>query len=477
MGLLSLFDRILGGGYSTLPPVSESKFLGLIDDQRAIIMTPSLVHGPGASGPDVPGDGNSAVFACLMALSMGTVEPSLRVHRHLSVDRQEWLPDHPLQQLLDRPNPFMDGRELRFWMQWARHSHGNAYLRKVRSGNDLTGNVVELWPISPARCGPIRYDRSTNYIDAYRYHYAPGKHEDIPIGNIVHIRNGVDSNDDRLGMSALRRLTQLVASDEEAAKFAAALLKNYAVPGLVVMPAKDTEISRDQAEDLKARITASLSGDNRGHVSVLSNGADVKQFGFSPNDLDLKALHQIPEARICAVMRVPPAVAGLSVGLEQTSNYASFREVREMFAESTLAPEWAMDESKLNQQLVPDFDRSGRIELHYDLSEVRALQEDVNAKVTRLQVGVAGGWILPNEARQEIGMEPLPELDQRPAAVDQPPALRIVKALEGKQFSPTALPVLFEALADLAEPQFRADMETYLDAQRREVRRRVAGNG
>src|SRR6185295_15858246 len=126
-------------------------------------------------------------------------------------------------------------------------------------------------------------------------------------------------------------------------------------------------------------------------VGVLSNGAKMEQFGFSPEQMNLKALHQIPEARIAAVMRVPPAVAGLSVGLEQTSNYASFREVREMFTEGTLAPEWALVASKFQQQLLPDFSSDRTLSVEFDLTDVRALQGDENEKYTRLDNAVKTG--------------------------------------------------------------------------------------
>jgi hypothetical protein len=117
----------------------------------------------------------------------------------------------------------------------------------------------------------------------------------------------------------------------------------------------------------------------------------------------------------------------------------------------------------------------------FDLSEVRALQEDVNEQYKRLDLAVAGGWVKPNEARQEVGFEPLPEFDQPeppalPAAAEDDedmPVMRIVKALESKQFTPEALPALFGALADLAEPQLSRELSDFLDGQRRRVKSRL----
>jgi phage portal protein BeeE len=110
----------------------------------------TLVHGPGASGTLVK-DSNSAVFACLMAIATAYPEPPLTVYRKASSGNDKKLVDSPLQAILDRPTPngelSMD--EILFWTAWAKHVDGNAYWLKVRSGNAESGNVIELWPVSP----------------------------------------------------------------------------------------------------------------------------------------------------------------------------------------------------------------------------------------------------------------------------------------------------------------------------------------
>jgi HK97 family phage portal protein len=494
MGFLALLEKALGGGYSNLPaingdpvrvlgtPEREMKFTGLIDDVRAAITVRTLIHGPGASSSGWSGgDANSAVFACLMALSKAYIEPPLRVYKKLPDGERDHLPDHQLQLLLNDPHPFISAAELGWWVQWCKNCDGNAYLRKIRAGNEDTGNVVQLQPISPRLIGPV--SARGEYLTAYKYEYESGRFEFIPPHNVVHYRLGIDDRDHRLGLAPLKRLAREVSSDDTANAWTAALLKNNAVPGLVVTWDKETaSISRDQAEEIKERVNYAFSGENAGRTAVLQPGGDLKQFGFSPEQLNLEAIHTIPESRIAAVMGVPAAVAMLMIGLQQTSNYASMREVREMFAEGTLIPQWTLDEAKLNHQLVPDFDARRGIEVAFDLSEVRALQEDVNEQYKRLDLAVQGGWVLPNEARQEVGFEPRPEFDKLPEPVvpavnededEEAPVLRIVKALEAKQFTPEALPALFSALADLAEPGLRRDLEAFMDGQRRRIKSKL----
>src|SRR5262249_53927078 len=145
-----------------------------------------------------------------------------------------WLADAPLQSLLQKPNPAHSNLEAWFWTCWAKHLDGNAYLRKIRSGNSTAGNVIELWPLSPSLVKPVTYPNTSDFISAYRYQLSPTQYEDIPTENIVHFRLGIDDRDMRLGLSPIKRLVREVASDQAATQFTDALLRNFGVPGLVV---------------------------------------------------------------------------------------------------------------------------------------------------------------------------------------------------------------------------------------------------
>lgn len=426
-------------------------------------------------------DGNSAVFACLMALAFAHIEPPLKVLRQPTPETDPtWLVASPLQGLLDNPNPWHDNLELWFWTAYARHCDGNAYLRKIRAGDEIGGAVVELWPVSPRLIRPITEPNSPNFIDYYEYEYAPGRRERIDTQNVIHFRIGIDDRDMRLGLSPLKRLIREIASDEEATHFADALLHNFGIPGLVVQtPAEAPELSREEALALKANVADSFGNGNRGNVGILQGGADMKQFGFSPEQLNLEALHNVPETRIAAVMGVPPAVAGLGVGLAQTSNFASLKQVRENFTEVKLIPTWRMDAAKLNTQLKPDFSDDRSTWIQHDLTNVRALQEDETAKYQRLSLGVQGYWIRPSEARVRVGLIADPELDSiwlnRATSAGQPFGTTAAKALESKQLETAGLPETFQAIVDRLEPSLEHALDGYFDGVRRRTNRALVG--
>jgi len=385
----------------------------------------TLVHGPGA-GVDTSSL-NSAVFACLMTVASSYPEPPLCVYRKTSQGKSEKIEDHPLQILIDAPTPNgeLSTEEIQFWTAWALHVDGNAYWLKVRSGDALTGNVIQLWPVSPSLMAPVTERNSGDWISYYQYRIAPNQTVAVPVKNVIHFRLGLDDRDMRKGLAPLKHLVRQISTDDEADRFVDALLKNFAVPGLVVIPAQGVSVnSESEADRIADKMRRKFGNDNRGNVAVMSKEVTVEQFGFSPKDLDLSVLHRIPEERISAVIGVPAIVAGLGAGLDRAT-YANFKEAREMFTEQKLIPQWRTSARKLNTSLKPDFTQDKKIYIDYDLTNVRTLQEDEDSKYKRLTEAVGKPFIKRNEARTDVGLDPIPEWDTEDAEPPAPPPVPV----------------------------------------------------
>ena len=209
-------------------------------------------------------------------------------------------------------------------------------------------------------------------------------------------------------MSPLKALLREVFTDDEAANFTAALLKNMGVPGLVVSPDSDqVEITPEEAEGTKADIKAKFTGNRRGEAIVMTTKTKIEQFGFSPEELLLRELRRIPEERVSAAVGIPAVVIGFGAGLDR-STFTNFREAREAAYEQGIIPMQAFLAEDVRWQLLVDFESELRVhELRFgfDLSKVRVLQEDEFRKWQRLDAGVRGGWIQVYEARQATGQE------------------------------------------------------------------------
>jgi HK97 family phage portal protein len=466
-------------GWDQLPsPVTERKASWTIDDYRAVIVSP-LVHGPGATDLLAGAYGssaNSAVFACLQVIATALAEPELKVYRIAAGERVE-VDDAPITDLLKRPNPHMTLDTLLWYLSNCLKVDGNAYWRKMRAGNPDTGNVVELWPISPSRLEPRTIRDSGDFISFYRYYIKPGQYEDIPVENVVHFKTGLDDKDHRLGCAPLKRLAREVSSDDQATRYADRLLANLAINGLSMEFDKEMgPIDRATADEMKARIQSAYSGDNVGAVSVLSPGAKLVSHGFSPEQMDLKVLHRVPEERIAAVLGVPAIVAGLGAGLDR-STYSNFSEAREAFTEMTLIPSWRSVAATITLSLLPDFMSEKSAVVDFDIDDVRALGDDERKKATRLSIYVTAGILDVNEARAEIGREPRapsPPADAAaPALPASPPEARSrprILTLPYREIkAPDDLPGQFGRLKDNLEPDWFSEIESFLTAQLRRV--------
>jgi HK97 family phage portal protein len=478
----------------------------------------TLIHGPAAWQQPGNADGNSAAFACLQVLASSAIEPPLRVYRDLGDGQPERLDEHPAQALLDDPNPALTPEELYFWLWWALHLDGNSYLLKRRAGGTafdaVRGNVVELWPISPTRITPVTDKDSQAFIDHYDLTISPSEKQPIPTENIVHLRLGLDDRDHRLGLSPFKRLTRAISTDEEAGKYIETFLKNYGVPGVVVV-LQDAQITETQALDIKRRFQAEFGDEGRGRVGILNNGATVESVGSTLEQASVGTLRDVPEARIAAVLGVPPAMAGLTVGLQQTSNYASMRQITENFTERKLVPLWRMLGAKLSHRsgLRPDFFGSDQnIVIRHDLSQVRALQEDEDKKFERYVKALTNGGITLEEFRTALGydaaMQPeetvfvpstlaptkAADLVQEPLALPAEPepaplppgeeedeeAEPATASRNGQKARRSVLrqfPELLEAMVELQAPAMQSDVQGVLDSQAQRLARGLNGNG
>ena len=349
------------------------------------------------------GSANSAVIACLNVLSTAFSEPLLQICKMDSFGNKEILNNHPVESLYKRPNPFMSAGLLSHYIVLAINTIGDAFLYKNRNAQ---GKVVQLVPIMP-NLVEVR-GNSEELITHYEYyqHGKGGENLKIPVGDVVHIRQGIDPNDHRRGHAPLKGVLREILGDEAAGQWSAALLHNMAVPGVVLSPRNDSlgGPTREEAEAISESYKQKFGGNNRGAPMVLSGSMNVDIVSFSPDQMKLQELRRLPEERISAVLGVPAILAGLGAGLD-SATYNNTRELREFFTEQKLIPLWKMVASELTHQLLePDFGQDNAT-CEFDYNKVRALAEDMDELYKRGNTGVQGGWITIGEARKVVGLD------------------------------------------------------------------------
>lgn len=312
-------------------------------------------------------------------------------------------PESELQSLFDQPNEFYTMAHLVTALVFDLTTSGNAY---VLPGTDGDGKVTELWWAPSFSIEPKWEDAEpTVFIDHYLYQSGSAPEKRLDPKDVLHFRFGVDPRNTRKGLSPLRGLLREIATDDEAAAFTAALLKNGGVPGLVISPTStDAELPQEEIEAAVSRLESKFSGNRRGKVLGLTGPVNVEQFGFSPQQMDLSLLRDVAEERVTAALGVPAAVIGFGAGLQTSKVGATMRELIQMGHHNGVIPLQRIIEDTVNQHLGPHFE--GATQIEFDLSQVQALREDQDSLANRMERLVRSGVITRAMALTELGFEP-----------------------------------------------------------------------
>ena len=344
---------------------------------------------------------NELVFACINEKATSLPEATLRAYRRTK-DGEEEIPDHPLRQLMQKPNPFMTEFELMEMTVTYLDIAGNAFWEKGRSA---AGRVVEIWPLRPDRVRIV--PDNVKYISQYVYEIG-GIWYPLDPDDVIHFKY-FHPTDYFFGMSPLKAISRAVGTDNEATDFVQSMLQNNATPATVVT----TQTAIDEA--LSTRLSRiwkkKFGGKNRGEPAILQAGMDVKSIGMNLRDLEFPDLRTVSETRICSGFGVPPILVGANAGL-QRSTFSNYKEARESFWEETLSPLMVRLGGRVNLGMMPEYGSDSNVYCRFDTTNVRALQENENDKWSRATAAKKDGIITKNEARSVLGYKPVPDGDK-----------------------------------------------------------------
>lgn len=312
------------------------------------------------------------------------------------------LPDHHLVRLLNAPNPFMSRGQLWSTVVVDRYLGGNAYLLKAR--NSMLGNVQELWRLRPDRV-KIVPDKET----FCKYEYTlPGQPTiTFEYRDVMHFKTRNPLND-YYGMPPMMAISGRLDID----RYMAGFLKTFfelggTGPGSILTVNK--KVSEEAKEEIRKRFRNQFGGSGGWHEMMILEGVEssYQQLGLNRGLRDAlpKELDQMSEARIAMVFGIPGSILGLLIGYE-SSSYANKRQDWQVLWDVTMTPLLSDLDDVLNLSLIPEF--GGIDEVLFDLSDIKALQEDVDKLHDRARKNFQiGGWSF-EEFRDATGKDPEP---------------------------------------------------------------------
>lgn len=315
------------------------------------------------------------------------------------------VPTNALQALLDKPNEFYSMQHLLAGTVFSLVTDGNGYWIPAQSSNSRTS---ELWYAPHDTMEPMWPKDGKEFISHYRYRPTGGTELRLEVDEVIHFRESFDPQNARKGLSPLKGLLREIWTDNEAAVFTAALLRNGGVPGLMLSPKGDHTISKEDADATKAIIDTKFTREGRGRTIVMAGETNLEQFGFTPQQLDLSPLRNIAEERVTAAVGVPAAVVGFGAGLQSTKVGATMRELRQLAWHNGVIPLQEIIAAEILRSLGEEFKAPG---ITFDRSEVAALRENEDSIARRVERLVRAGILTRAEAKAELGIETVPADD------------------------------------------------------------------
>jgi len=250
-----------------------------------------------------------------------------RVGRRLRPDSPGALPiDHPLERLLQNPNPVFDMSDLlELSSQWL-DATGNSIWLKVRDGN---GAVVELWPASVLS---FQIERGADGLPE-SYRFLPSNSV-IPASDIIHIRRPDIRMSPFFGHGIISDILDTAKAETAVQLFQSRFFENDAMPRAVLKWPPGALIGQDEMDRLRTAWEAKYSSPtNAGRIGILPDGGDVQLLGSSAKELDFSRSKEELRDAIREAFRVPKIFFGdmenVNLANAETSYTVFMRDVVE----------------------------------------------------------------------------------------------------------------------------------------------------
>lgn len=304
------------------------------------------------------------------------------------------LDDHPLLDLIARPNPRQSGCDLIEAATGHLLISGNAYFECVL----VARKPRELFALRPDRMKVV--PGAEGWPEAYEYSVA-GKSVRFSMSEtpppILHL-SLFNPLDDHYGLSPIEAAASAIDVHNAASSWNKALLDNAARPSGALVYSAGGNLSEEQFERLKSELEAHYQGSaNAGRPLLLEGGLDWKALSLSPKDMDFVEAKRTAAREIALAFGVPPML----LGIPGDNTYSNYAEANRSFYRATVVPMALRIFNAVAQWLAPALGEGLR--LAPDLDQVEALAPERASLWKRVNDAT---FLSEDEKRAAVGYGP-----------------------------------------------------------------------
>lgn len=315
--------------------------------------------------------------------------------------------EHPIQDLLNKPNPYQTGSMLftmtHLWMAvrgevfWVLEREDGAPV----VGGDLPDRV---WPLSPDLFEPILENGTWGPLIGWEF-WPPrwmekrgqGLKLALPLTDIIQFKFPNPVNPLR-GLSKIGAVALGIEMDMLVKEYNKKILENGGDPGGVIM--YDADLDEDEEKEYIRKWEERHQGtENTRRTALLSGGFKYQPVALAPRDLEWLQAQEWDREEILAAMNVPRSVLGVP-----DQNYATQLGQDANFWDKNLMPLMQLEEATLDSTLF--FETPDNIVGVFDVRDVEALRAGIADKV-KIAIDLSGDvlHVPPDIAFETVGLE------------------------------------------------------------------------
>jgi hypothetical protein len=327
-------ERTIGANRATPSPPPEAPVLISMDQPRSSFITNPWDH-PRQNIQLIRETVSACMHARSEALSKGRFHAYAVGHSHhvghasslahghrtsgsVTADCPTLLPsDHPLERLLQNPNPLFDLSDLlELSSQWL-DATGNALWLKVRNGH---GEVTELWPVAALS---FIIERGSDQLPA-TYRFLPAN-VTIPASDIIHIRRADIRSAPFLGHAVLSDILDTAKAETAVRLFQSRFFDNDATPRAVLRWPAGSLMTQEQMDQVRTAWEAKYATPlNAGRIGILPDGGEVQLLSPGTKELDFSKSKKELRDSIREAFKVPQIVLGDVEGVNLANAETSY---------------------------------------------------------------------------------------------------------------------------------------------------------
>lgn len=343
---------------------------------------------------------NPIVAVCVDFGARCLQQVQFKVVRRRRSGTEDEIDDHPVLQLIERPNPIHSRVDMLTLLYTDFMVEGTAFQFIADNRMGLAG---ELYWFDSRYTAPTFPTDGSEYLTGWKYTPAgTGRTRDYDESKIIVFRHGIDPVNDRLGMSPLRSCVREIAMTNLATGYTAGILKNSGASTLVITPENGSSFTADEARDMRISTQQRTSGEQAGTPLVLTVPAKVAGLGANPGELLLTDIDSGAVARICAAFGFSP----MAVNLPDTQRtYSNYGESLKSSWKNGIIPVVDHMVDRWNHVLMGRYDRTGRMKIVACYEHIQELAEDRSELAKTASLLFEKGIAMQNEARAMVGLE------------------------------------------------------------------------